>query len=114
MKNLPVAILALLGFSILFWPDSTAPMPTPEPEPTPVVAGDLLDEADEAYRQEFARLVGKYSAGDWTAETKRQWADDVLGARAKTHKVVADRVAQAFAEGSAATLVESIRNGDFK
>ena len=112
MKNLPVAILALLGFSILFWPDSVEP--NPDSEPVPVVEGDLLDEADKAYRQEFARLVGRYSAGDWTAETKRQWADDVQGARAKTHAVVADRVAKAFSDGTAAALVEPIRNGEFR
>lgn len=113
MKNLPVALLAIAGFAVIFWPTESRDVePTPDPEP--VVETDILDKADDAYRQELARLVLEHSGSDWTSKTMKDWSDDVAKARQKTHSEVMDRLAKGFADGNAAEMVEPIRNGVWK
>ena len=113
MKNLPIILIAAVGFWLLFASSSDLE-PSPTPVPDPIGDLDILSEADNAYRAKLALLVQQYSGSDWTTETKKSWSSDVSNARSETHSVVSDRLAQAFSEGSAAGLVEPIQKGTWQ
>lgn len=71
--------------------------------------GDLLDTSDEAYRIGLADLVEKHSGADWTQTQKDLWNSEAGLLRAGTHSDFADKLVEAFSEGSGSSFAEALR-----
>ena len=105
----------IMGAFLIFSGGDSEESPEPnetEPDIINPETADLLDAADDEYRQKFADAVELFADQKWTEETAAEWVRTIGDVRKETHAPVSRKVVRAFIDGNAKTqIVPALREG---